>query len=102
MPRVKILRNGWFCVGAIWIAATLTAGAQLAPRVSDEQTPQQQTPQQTAPPTPPTPDQISTTQNTKLPTPPPKVIDVRMPGEAGISICVIGWRPFGDQYLDKG
>lgn len=102
MPRVKILRNGWFCVGAIWIAATLTAGAQLAPGVSDEQTPQQQAPQQTAPPPPPTPDQISTTQNTKLPPPPPKVIDVRMPGEAGISIGVIGWRPFGDQYLDKG
>src|SRR5262249_51646336 len=85
-PPGKILRNGCVWVGATWIAARLAAGAQLAPGVPAEQTPQQRAPQQTAPPPPPTPDQISTTQNTKLPPPPPKVIDVRMPGEAGISI----------------
>src|SRR5215467_1777978 len=54
------------------------------------------------PPTPPTPDQVTGRPNLKLPPPPPKVVDVRMPGEAGISFGLIGWRPFGHQYLDKG
>jgi hypothetical protein len=90
------------------------AGTGYAQDLADEQTPAQQTPaQQTTPPQqttptqqqpqnpPATPDQIGK-PNLKLPPPPPKIVDVRMPGEAGFSIGVFGWRPFGNQYLDKG
>jgi hypothetical protein len=88
---------------------TTGAGAGYAQDPSpDQQPPAQQTPTQPMTPQqqpqnpPPTPDQVGTKPNLKLPPPPPKVIDVRMPGEAGVSIGLIGWRPFGNQYLDKG
>jgi hypothetical protein len=82
------------------------AGVRAQDPPPAQQTPPQQPPQQ-APAqqptqTPPTPEQVTTKPNLKLPPPPPKVVDVRMPGEAGISIGLIGWRPFGDQFLDKG
>jgi hypothetical protein len=123
---VKIFRNGWFCAGMIWLAAGAawaqqeTAAGQEAPQQQTtppaqqppaqqppaQQPPAQQPPAQQPPaqqpqqPTPP--EQAGTQQNLRLPPPPPKVIDVRMPGEAGISIGLTGWQPIGDTYLDKG
>ena len=86
--------------GLFMIVAGLACAQDTPPPA--QQTPAQQTPAQQQPPTPPTPDQVNTRPNLKLPPPPPKVVDVRMPGEAGISFGLTGWRPFGNQYLDKG
>lgn len=41
-------------------------------------------------------------QPTRLPPPPPKVVDVRMPGEAGYFLGVTGWLPVGQPFVDKG
>jgi hypothetical protein len=38
----------------------------------------------------------------KLPPAPPKVVDVRMPGEAGYFVGVTGWLPIGQMWVDKG
>jgi hypothetical protein len=38
----------------------------------------------------------------KLPPAPPKVVDVRMPGEAGWNIGLTGWLPVGQMWVDKG
>ncbi len=38
----------------------------------------------------------------RVPPPPPKVIDVRQPGEKGWFIGVTGWVPVGNTYMDKG
>jgi hypothetical protein len=38
----------------------------------------------------------------KLPPAPPKVVDVRMPGEAGYYFGVYGWLPVGQTWIDKG
>jgi hypothetical protein len=67
-------------------------------------TPAQQTPaQQPAPAKTETPQEPDTqTRNTRLPPAPPKVVDVRMPGEAGWFIGVTGWVPVGNAYVDKG
>jgi hypothetical protein len=73
---------------------------QAAPQ---QQAPAQQTPPaQTEPPTAPPTEQVGVQQNLKLPPPPPKIIDVRMPGEAGVSIGLMGWAPFGNNFIDKG
>jgi hypothetical protein len=37
-----------------------------------------------------------------MPPPPPKVIDVRMPGESGWYFGLTGWIPAGKTYIDKG
>jgi hypothetical protein len=102
----------------MWLAAAGAAHAQEpvsedAPQAA--QTPAQQPPAQTAPPQqpaqppaqqptqpPPQPEQAGQQQNTKLPPPPPKVIDVRMPGEAGFYIGLTGWLPIGNSTVDKG
>jgi hypothetical protein len=89
----------------MWIAAAVVAGGQEPPpqQPPAQQPPAQQPPAQQPPAqTPPSPEQAGTNQNVKLPPPPPKVIDVRMPGEAGIYIGLTGWQPNGNQYLDKG
>jgi len=69
-----------------------------------QQPPAQQPPaQQPAPAQTETPQQPDTqTRNTRLPPAPPKVVDVRMPGEAGWFIGVTGWVPVGKTYIDKG
>ena len=105
---MKIARNGWLCVGLMFVVALGVARAQkvqtgpedqaAAPQQPAQQTPPQQQPQQP----PPQPEQAGTPQNVKLPPPPPKVIDVRMPGEAGFSIGVTGWLARGSNHLDKG
>jgi hypothetical protein len=38
----------------------------------------------------------------KLPPAPPRVVDVRMPGEAGYYIGLTGWLPIGQIWTDKG
>src|SRR5689334_13004070 len=82
-----------------WSAAfAQNAEQQTAP---PPQTPAQQTPppqQQTPPDQQPTDPQ----QRLRLPPPPPKVVDVRMPGESGWWIGATGWLPVGNTYIDKG
>ncbi|MBS1857611.1 MAG: hypothetical protein JST11_19740 [Acidobacteria bacterium] len=60
---------------------------------------QQQPPAQTQPPADQQPTQGGTM---RVPPPPPKVIDVRQPGEKGWFIGVTGWVPVGSTYMDKG
>jgi hypothetical protein len=100
---VTIARNGWFCLALIWMAAAVPARAQQPAQPAGQQPPQQTPPAQQPPATPPiAPEQAGTQQTMKLPPPPPKVIDVRMPGEAGFSVGLIGWLPIGRNYFDKG
>ena len=114
---MKISRNGLFCLSLMWIAAA-PAGAQepLPPIPADPpavaadaqapqnpvQPPPQQPPQQPAQQPQPPQTEPSTQPNVKLPPPPPKVIDVRFPGEAGFWFGATGWLPYGNQYVDKG
>ena len=75
-----------------------------------DQPPAPQAPAQQPPATPPqqpqqppaeTPPELQT-QRVKLPPPPPKVVDVRMPGEAGYYVGITGWLPGGQIFTDKG
>jgi hypothetical protein len=70
----------------------------LARAQAPAQPPQQQTPTQPPPET----TQVETQRPIKLPPAPPEVIDVRMPGETGYSIGLIGWLPIGQPFVDKG
>jgi hypothetical protein len=45
---------------------------------------------------------VETQRTVRLPPAPPKVIDVRMPGEAGWYIGLTGWEPIGHPSVDKG
>src|ERR1019366_1546212 len=56
----------------------------------------QQPPAETPPQTEPQP------QRLRVPPPPPKVGDVRMPGEAGYYVGITGWLPIGQIWTDKG
>lgn len=107
---VKISRTGLLCL--IFLSSHALASAQ-APQDAADQTPAQQAPaqapaQQQPPPPPPQtqdqqpPDQQPESRRLKLPPAPPKVTDVRMPGEAGWFIGLTGWLPAGNIYVDKG
>ena len=81
------------------------AAPAAAPVLAEEQqpapapqAPASQQPQQPPPETTPQPE----TQRLKLPPPPPKVVDVRMPGEAGYYVSIAGWLPGGQLFVDKG
>lgn len=84
------------------------------PAIADPQAPAQQPPAQ-PPPAQPSPQtqtpppqqtqetpQVETQRPVRLPPAPPKVIDVRMPGEAGWFLGLTGWEPIGHPYVDKG
>jgi hypothetical protein len=82
-------------------AAAAPADQQPAPQAPAQQQPAppqqpQQPPAETPPQTEPQP------QRLKLPPPPPKVVDVRMPGEAGYYVGITGWLPIGNIISDKG
>ncbi|MCX6630740.1 MAG: hypothetical protein NTW28_24255 [Candidatus Solibacter sp.] len=77
-------------------AAGAPADQQPVPQVPAQQQPVP--PQQ--PPSEITPQ--PETRRLKLPPAPPKVVDVRMPGEAGWNIGLTGWLPMGDLWVDKG
>jgi hypothetical protein len=62
---------------------------------------QQQTPP-TAPPVEPEKPAPPTPTTRALPPPPPKVADVRMPGEAGYYIGLTDWVAIGKPWIDKG
>ncbi|MEO8372536.1 MAG: hypothetical protein ABI806_25340 [Candidatus Solibacter sp.] len=115
---MKISRTGLLCL--IFVSVQALASAQ-APQDAADQTPAQQPPaqqapaqQQPPPPTPPPtqpqpqpqdqqpPDQQPESRRLKLPPAPPKVTDVRMPGEAGWFIGLTGWLPTGSIYMEKG
>jgi hypothetical protein len=82
--------------------------AQQPPTLRPAQTPPAQTPptQTPAPQTPPTqttaPEQTPAAQTPPAPTPRPTVPDVRMPGEAGWDVGVLGWFPTQHPIIDKG
>jgi hypothetical protein len=118
---VKISRTGLLCL--VFVSAQTLARAQ-APQDAADQAPAQQAPvqQPTPPPQPPTQPPAQTPAQTpaqpveqqspenpesdnrrlRLPPAPPKVTDVRMPGEAGWFIGLTGWLPVGNTYVDKG
>ncbi|MEO8594970.1 MAG: hypothetical protein ABI759_16745 [Candidatus Solibacter sp.] len=89
----------------LWAPAPLSA---QAPAQAPAQTP---APQQPAPPQPPpqeeppaeeTPQPADQVRRLKLPPAPPKVTDVRMPGEAGWYIGITGWLPYSSMVAEKG
>ena len=114
--------TGFLCLGLICFGGVSAlrgqdvsdapAGAdQAAPaqQTPPQQTPPQQTPpQQTPPPTPAPQEPPAETPGApgprirNLPPPPPKVADVRMPGEAGWSVGIMDWVPLGEPWIDKG
>jgi hypothetical protein len=93
---VKRSRTGLLFLALL--SSALLAQETTPPPAQTPQNPPPQTPPQTTPP------QEPGTQpgNTRLPPPPPKVIDVRMPGEAGWYVGLTGWLPVGKTYIDKG
>lgn len=120
---VKRSRTGLLCLALL--ATTVCFAQTPAPEPAQQQTPpeqqpaqqqpaQQQTPPQQTPPQQqpaqqppaqqPPAQQEPTPQpgNTRMPPPPPKVVDVRMPGEAGWFLGLTGWLPVGNTYIDKG
>jgi hypothetical protein len=95
------------CAGAAF--AQEVAEQQPAPALDQQpapaldQQPAQQQPAQQQPAQPPAQEQPETqTRNPRMPPPPPKVVDVRMPGEAGWFIGLTGWVPTGKPTIDKG
>jgi hypothetical protein len=81
--------------------ASPAAEQQPAPQAPAQQAPAQGVPapaQQPPAATTPQPE----TPRLRLPPPPPKVVDVRNPGEAGWNIGIIGWLPYGQMWIDKG
>ena len=81
---------------------------QQAPAAAQPQAPLQLPPQPQTPPQPQpqppaeTPQPETTQRPVRLPPAPPKIIDVRMPGEAGYFIGLTGWLPIGTPFVDKG
>jgi hypothetical protein len=102
---VKISRTGLLCLALLWTSTLVRAQAPRDAAVDDQQpaAPQAPAPQQPQEPAAetPTPTQPET-QRLKLPPPPPKVVDVRMPGEAGYYVGITGWLPIGQSFIDKG
>jgi len=86
---VKRTRTGLLCLA---LACTAASFAQDAPPQPPAQ--QQQPPTGAEPP--------AQTGTTRLPPAPPKVVDVRMPGETGWWIGLTGWLPVGSVYVNKG
>ena len=82
-------RSGLFCLGFFFISSFSTGLAQQ-PQQPPTTPPQTETQEPQTQPT------------TRLPPPPPKVVDVRMPGEAGYFIGLTGWLPAGQPFVDKG
>src|ERR1035438_7001906 len=125
---VKISRTGLVCLALLWMPALGSAqtvqdapvipaaappdeqppapqpAAPQAPAQAPAQTAPAQQPPATTPPatTPAEAPQQPEGPHIKLPPPPPKIVDVRMPGEAGYYIGFSGWLPMGTSYVDKG
>ena len=103
---MKISRTGLLCLALLCTSTFVRGQAPQDAATEDQQpaAPQAPAPQEPAPPqqppaeTPPQPE----TQRLKLPPPPPKVVDVRMPGEAGYYVGITGWLPIGPSWIDKG
>ncbi len=100
---MKISRTGLFCLAIL--GTTLVRAQAVQDAASAEQQPATQAPAPQQPP-PQQPPAEGTPQPEarplRLPPPPPKIVDVRMPGEAGWNIGVIGWLPVGQMFVDKG
>jgi hypothetical protein len=85
---VKISRTGLLGLALLGFSALAFAQAPA------QQPPAQSQPQETP--------QVETQRPIKLPPAPPEVVDIRMPGESGWSIGLIGWLPIGHPFVDKG
>lgn len=116
---MKISRTGLLCLGLLWVSTLTGAPVSQDPAgAALEQQPAQQPPvpvpaeQQPTPPQQPTQPQQQPpaeenapqpeSRRLKLPPQPPKVVDVRQPGEAGWFIGLFGWLPAGTFWVDKG
>jgi hypothetical protein len=103
---VKISRTGLLCLALLCTSTFVRAQAPQDVAAEDQQpsAPQAPAAQQPAPPQQPpaeTPTQPESVR-LKLPPAPPKVVDVRMPGEAGYFVGITGWLPIGQSWVDKG
>src|ERR1019366_6229302 len=103
---VKISRTGLFCLA--WLCTCTFVRAQPPQdAATEDQAPA--APQAPAPPPPPAAPQPPAETpphpeagRLRLPPPPPKVGDGRMPGEAGYFVGITGWLPIGQSWVDKG
>ena len=97
---MKISRTGLLCLALLCTSTFVRAQAPQDAAAEDQQpaAPQAPAPQQPPAETPPQPESV----RLKLPPPPPKVVDVRMPGEAGYYVGITGWLPIGPSWVDKG
>jgi hypothetical protein len=87
------------------VQAQAPQDAAAAPAEQQPAAPQAPAQPQPAPPQEPAPETTTVqpeTRRLKLPPPPPKEGDVRMPGEAGWNIGLTGWLPIGNTFTDKG
>jgi hypothetical protein len=103
---VKISRTGLLCLALLCTSTFVRAQAPQDAAAEDQQpaAPQAPAAQEPAPPQQPpaeTPTQPESVR-LRLPPPPPKVVDVRMPGEAGYFVGITGWLPIGQSWVDKG
>ena len=105
---MKISRTGLLCLALLWTSTLVRAQAPRdAAAAPPDQQPAAQAPAQQQPAPPPQQPPAETTpqpetRKLKLPPAPPKVVDVRMPGEAGYYIGLTGWLPIGQTWTDKG
>src|SRR5262245_49503638 len=105
-----VKRSRLLCFVLLGGSAAFAQDAQQQPaqqppaqqRPAQQQPAQQQPAEQQPPPqqqpasqNPPQEQPDTRTGNTRMPPPPPKVVDVRMPGEAGWYIGFTGWLPVG-------
>ena len=97
---MKISRTGLFCLALVCTSTFVRAQAPQDAATEDQApaAPQAPAAQQPAPETPPQPESV----RLRLPPAPPKVVDVRMPGEAGYFVGITGWLPLGQSWVDKG
>src|SRR5438445_8003552 len=100
---VKRFPTGLLCLALMWTAPCFAQEDAPQQPAQQQAPPQPQQPQQQPAQTAPEKQEPETKPGTtRLPPAPPKVVDVRMPGEAGWYIGLTGWVPVGNAYIDKG
>jgi hypothetical protein len=103
---VKISRTGLLCLALLGTSTFVRAQAPQDVATEDQQPAAPQAPAAQQPAPPPQPPAETPTQpesvRVRLPPAPPKVVDVRMPGEAGYFVGITGWLPIGQSFVDKG
>jgi hypothetical protein len=89
-----VKRSGLICFTLLCTGAVFAQEAPQQQPAQQPTQPAQQKPEQEQPET--------QSRNPRMPPPPPKVVDVREPGETGWYIGLTGWLPVGHTTIDKG